>query len=187
MVVIDLFRRGGVARGSTAVSLDGGGIGEMPDPDDIERVEVELRRDVLLAYYVWLVNNFPGMKMPITLLIPSGVVTGLLISRIDYLARLGNHLGNAFAAFSPKAADSTRRWFADMSATARADVNEDLTQERFHSIGDVEYLHLEHGRACHGAIFVPDEGALIRIRLRDVSAYFFAELNQGRPTAASTV
>jgi hypothetical protein len=67
-------------------------------------------------------------------------------------------------------------WLHDRSRTILADAREEVTQDTYAQFLTEEYLHLKDARFVQGAVLAPATGATLRIRLRDVSGYTFAEL-----------
>lgn len=154
----------------------------MDDSDDLESTLVEFRKDTFLAFFVGLVERFPTTHLPVTLLLPGGVVTGKLVSSADYFAILSQELGEAFTGIGEEASAAVSHWLHDRSRTILADAREEVTQDTYAQFLTEEHLHLKDARFVQGTVIGPAPGATMRIRLRDVSGYTFTELAPaGRP------
>src|SRR5690348_14208891 len=93
----------------------------MPPSDEIERVEVEFRKDGILALFSTMVDRAPvPITLPLTLLVPAGVVTGELVSYTEYLRLLEPELvrvlgeGPGTDAINGMLADDRKTMVADM-------------------------------------------------------------------------
>lgn len=147
--------------------------------DDAGAAEVEFRKDPFLAFFVGLVERFPTTHMPVTLLLPSGIVTGKLVSSADYYAIMARELAREFTGIGAEASAAVSHWLHDRSRTILADAREEVTQDTYAQFLTEEYLHLMDARFVHGAGIAPPAGTTLRIRLRDVSGYAFTELGAG--------
>jgi hypothetical protein len=82
-----------------------------PDSEDPERVEVEFRKDPTLSFLVALMDSTPGAALSITLLLPSGTVTGRLVSRIDYYRVFADQLRDAVGGEGKPGAEALKGLF----------------------------------------------------------------------------
>jgi hypothetical protein len=149
-----------------------------PEFEETDRVEVDLRKDVILSFLTELINNIPGSELVVTLLLPCGAVTGRLISYADYVNALASTLHQAFGGDGLQGAEAIKAFFLDQQATIVADIKEAHTQEADVDYARPEYVHLSKGRLVSSIGMIPNDGVPMRIRLRDVSGFFIGELTR---------
>jgi hypothetical protein len=125
------------------------------------------------------VNNAPGFQFPITLLIPGGMITGRLIGHTEYMKYFGQAMYDVAGGEATPGADTIRDGFLEQQRTAVADMKEGAAHGVPIDYNLPEFVHLTGARLAYGNVLIPQPGAVVRLRLRDVSGYFVGELGIG--------
>lgn len=129
--------------------------------------DIEIGTDKPAEGKDWLLQNFvlgakAGLEVPVTLFIPSGAVTGRIISGPKYVEMLRELLG----------LDAVADGFEAVTQNDEADTAED---EGPH------FIHLRDAALVAGNSFVPEEGGLLwRGKLSDVAGFSIGRLMASR-------
>ena len=148
--------------------------------EEPERVEVEFPKDGLLSLFVDTINSVPGVSLGITLFTPSGMVTGRLIAASQYYDLLNRDLKAHFATAGATDVSSIDDLLGGIRDTLIADSREESTQGIPNDSLRPEFVHMKEAHLVTHESLVPKDGALVRLRIRDISGFFFGEIGVTR-------
>jgi hypothetical protein len=153
---------------------------EKATPDEVSRILVEYLeaqsyrkpKDLSLARLVLMTNEY-NMSIPITLQVGGIIITGKMVSIVEYFKLLSKE-------YNPDPEGKSTQWgflnrFFDESAeVARVEIEKDKSENK-HRV-QPNYIHLKEAQIINGINFIPNGGTLWRGRLEKVDGYFMGML-----------
>ena len=137
---------------------------------DAGQIKPDDNRDVLLQYFVDVVNNNPGLAISVTLNVNGIIVSGRIASRKDYFELLGDQISrhlNVPHELAEEVGAYIKSFGVDESEEGES------TDKADKDITHIYYIHLSNARILHnsGNPMPYEAGLLWRCRINSVDAF----------------
>jgi len=143
--------------------------------DEAGQIKPDDNRDVLLQYFVDVVNNNPDLAVSVTLNVNGIIVSGRIASRKEYFELLGDQVSrhlNVPDALAKKVGAYIKSFGVDESEEGES------TDQADRDLTHIHYIHLSDARMFHnsGSPIPYEAGLLWRCRINSVDAFSIGRL-----------
>ena len=147
-------------------------------------------QDAFLAWIVWLADGGGITSMGLTLTVGGATVSGLLVSRTEYFARMGEkwaaggdtgfhrQMGRLIASMGARDPEEARRAYQEMTGQALPPDASVGMGEEAPGESSTLFIHLAEARLVSASSLEPEDGLLFRARLSEVTGFMFGQLTR---------
>lgn len=140
-----------------------------------EIVEEVQSNDYTLEMIVKLAN-LSGLEMSVTLFVNGTVVTGILIPNYKYFDQVAEALGHFET--GELIGEQLRKFSTQFKEEKKGFHNSlDSTKNEI-EVNGIGYIHLEKAKVIDGNSFYPEEGTLLRFKIKSVDGFIIGKMGK---------